>query len=115
MIAMNAATQLPAPTTWWAQDLADAINAKAIAEYNRIEPTSIDVQSAIDHLRGVIVRYARRADLFSLELLRHQRRGRVAMRCLLREHLAIDRRQARTLARRLGRLQQRFGEPEACR
>lgn len=96
---------------------ADAMNRRIVEDYNRIGSAArpFEIGPLVKPARDVVVRYARRADRFSLEILRWQRLDRTTMRRRLREHLAIDRRQARTLARRLGRLRQRFGEPEAFR
>lgn len=98
-----------APTRALLVAAADAMNRRLAEDYNRIGSAAwtFEIRPFVKPAREVVVRYARRADRFSVELIRWQRLDRPAMRRRLRENLEIDRRQARTLARRLGRLQAR--------
>lgn len=75
------------------------------AQFNRVAPLPVRIRWWSKVVpRGVVVRYARRSDRFSLEVIGWLHPNRVTLRRALGANLGIDRRQARTLARRLGRL-----------
>lgn len=102
-------------TTSWAAAVEaagfEAINANLRRTFGGDEarPIFAALRTAARPARGfVYVRAARRRERISLEFLRWHHPNRVALRRGLADALELDHRQARALARRLGRLRARL-------